>query len=160
MLIGLDIGGTKCAVCRGDFENGGFTIKDKRRFETPIGLDRAALLDRIASELENYVADGAEAIGISCGGPLDSAAGVILSPPNLPGWDEIPVTKYLSDRFKLPVAIQNDANACAMAEHEFGAGKGADNMLFLTFGTGLGAGIIINGKISRCDDWRAGGHID
>ncbi len=88
-----------------------------------------------------------KAIGISCGGPLDSASGVILSPPNLPGWDGIPITHYLSRRFNVPAAIQNDANACAMAEHRFGAGRGARNMIFLTFGTGMGAGLILNGEI-------------
>ena len=86
-------------------------------------------------------------IGISCGGPLDSKKGIIKSPPNLPGWDDIPIVDLFKTEFKVPVEIQNDANACAIAEWMMGAGKGTQNMIFLTFGTGMGAGLILNGKI-------------
>mgnify|MGYP002514991657 CR=1 FL=1 len=75
----------------------------------------------------------AAAIGISCGGPLNEKTGVILSPPNLPGWDEVKIVEYLKDRFGGKVALQNDANACALAEWRFGAGVGTKNMVFLTF---------------------------
>ena len=101
------------------------------------------------------------AIGISCGGPLDSKKGVILSPPNLPGWDSIEIVKIFQDRFGIPTAIQNDANACALAEWKFGAGIGTQNMVFLTFGTGLGAGLILNGSLYAGTNDNAGevGHI-
>lgn len=100
-------------------------------------------------------------IGISCGGPLNSKDGVILSPPNLPGWDNIEIVKLLQKKFGLPVAIQNDANACALAEWKWGAGKGSSNMIFLTFGTGLGAGLILDGKLYSGTNDMAGevGHI-
>ena len=100
-------------------------------------------------------------IGISCGGPLDSRAGIIQSPPNLPGWDEIAITDIFKNKFGVEVYLQNDANACALAELKFGAGKGSDNIIFLTFGTGLGAGIIINGAIYAGTNDMAGevGHI-
>ena len=88
-----------------------------------------------------------KAAGVSCGGPLDSKNGLILSPPNLPDWDCIPVTKWISDRFGIPTYLQNDANACACAEWQFGAGKGLKNIVFLTFGTGMGAGLILNGQL-------------
>lgn len=84
-----------------------------------------------------------------------------MSPPNLPGWDNIPIVKILSDEFGVPAAIHNDANACALAEWTFGAGKGSRNMAFLTFGTGLGAGLILDGKLYSGTNDNAGelGHI-
>ena len=87
------------------------------------------------------------AIGISCGGPLNTKKGFILSPPNLPGWDNIHITKIVQDELNAPAFLQNDANACALAEWHYGAGKGTNNMVFLTFGTGMGAGLILNGKL-------------
>ena len=101
------------------------------------------------------------AIGITCGGPLDSKKGLIMSPPNLPKWDKIPITKIIEDNFNVPVFLQNDANACALAEWRFGAGKGTNNMIFLTFGTGLGAGLILDGRLYAGTNNLAGeiGHI-
>jgi glucokinase len=102
-----------------------------------------------------------QAIGISCGGPLDSRRGLVLSPPNLPGWDNVPVADYFSKAFGVPAHLQNDANACAFAEWKWGAGKGANTMAFLTFGTGLGAGLVINGRLFSGISDMAGevGHI-
>jgi glucokinase len=88
-----------------------------------------------------------QGIGISCGSPLDSRRGVILSPPNLIGWDNVHITQMLEDRYGVPTRLQNDANACALAEWQYGAGKGCDNVVFLTFGTGMGAGLILNGRL-------------
>ena len=101
------------------------------------------------------------AIGISCGGPLDTKKGFILSPPNLPGWDNIHITKIVQDELKAPAFLQNDANASALAEWHYGAGKGTNNMVFLTFGTGMGAGLILNGKLYTGTNDNAGevGHI-
>jgi glucokinase len=86
---------------------------------------------------------------------------VILSPPNLPGWDNVPVVVFFRDRFGVPVSLQNDANACALAEYRFGAGRGTRNMVFMTFGTGLGAGLIIDGRLYSGTNDNAGeiGHI-
>ena len=105
--------------------------------------------------------DQTKAIGVSCGGPLNSRTGVILGPPNLPGWDEVPITDMLTERFGLPAYLRNDADACAVAEWQFGAGKGAENMIFLTFGTGIGAGLILNGKLYEGTCGLAGeiGHV-
>ena len=153
--LGIDIGGTKCAVVLGkDRVTGDVTdvILDKIRFETPRGSLQAALDDLIfASEdiLEKNGVAPADliGIGISCGGPLDSKKGLILSPPNLPGWDNVPITEIFSSHFGAPAVLQNDANACALAEWKYGAGKGTRNMVFLTFGTGMGAGLILNGQL-------------
>ena len=163
-LIGVDIGGTKCAVTLGLSDGDGIEIKDKIGFPTK-GVDEtiAGIKATIRSILErNGIQEsGIGAIGISCGGPLDSAIGVVMSPPNLPGWDSIPIVKILSDEFHARTAIHNDANACALAEWKFGAGKGTRNMVFMTFGTGLGAGLIIDGTLYTGTNDNAGelGHI-
>ncbi len=153
MYVGIDIGGTKCAVTLGD---GLGEIKEKIRFDT---LDLNGTLEKIFEAVESF--DDFSSIGISCGGPLDPKSGIILSPPNLPGWDNVPIKDMLENKFGVCCALQNDANACALAEHTFGAGKGTENMVFLTFGTGLGAGIIVNGELCNGASGMAGevGHV-
>ena len=153
MYIGIDVGGTKCAVVLGD-EN--LNIIKKVAFETR-GADET--LERIFSEVAGM--PSCRGIGISCGGPLDEERGVILSPPNLPGWDEVHIVDELGKRFGVPAVLRNDANACALAEYRFGAGRGSRNMIFLTFGTGLGAGLILDGKLYSGSSGMAGevGHI-
>lgn len=151
--IGVDIGGTKCAVVLGD--EAGRIIK-KEKFATE---DCAGTLARILAAVEAMGA--CEAIGISCGGPLDPRAGVIQSPPNLPGWDNVEIVRMFEQRFGVPVFLRNDADACALAEWKYGAGRGAENMIFLTFGTGFGAGLILNGRLYTGASGGAGevGHI-
>lgn len=150
--IGIDIGGTKCAVVKGN----GDGIKEKIRFET-CGLEDS--LEKIFKAVESLMP--AKAIGVSCGGPLDDKRGIIMSPPNLPGWDDVHITDMLTERFAIPSYLCNDANACAIAEWKFGAGRGTRNMAFLTFGTGLGAGLILDGKLYSGTSGMAGeaGHI-
>ena len=147
--LGIDIGGTKCAVVAGDED---FNIYQKIQFETRTGeRDYNAVLDEFFVHIESlfstYPKQQLKGIGISCGGPLDSKKGMIYSPPNLPGWDNVPIVEIFSKRFGVPVSIQNDANACALAEWLMGAGKGTQNMIFLTFGTGMGSGLILNGQL-------------
>ena len=160
ICIGIDIGGTKTAVCAGD-ESGG--ILRKKSF--PTDRNPKTALENIFREtgtlITEFGKDSILALGISCGGPLDSGKGVILSPPNLPGWDEVYIVKMLEERFFLPAYIENDANACALAEWRYGAGRDCRNMVFLTFGTGLGAGLILDGKLYRGSSGMAGeaGHI-
>ncbi len=139
MYIGIDIGGTKCSVVLAD-EN--CRIVKKQRFATAA---RDETLERILVVVGEM--GGADAIGISCGGPLDTERGLILSPPNLPGWDAVPIASLLRERFGIPVYLQNDANACALAEYRYGAGKGSRSMVFLTFGTGMGSGLILDGRL-------------
>jgi len=160
--LGVDIGGTKCAVIAGTEE---MKILKRESFptETKKGPWHAInlVLEKALSVTREFGISGLEAVGISCGGPLDSKTGIVQSPPNLPGWDEIPIVKLINERLHVPVYLQNDANACALAEWKFGAGKGTGNMVFLTFGTGMGAGIIINGKLYSGTNDLAGevGHI-
>jgi glucokinase len=160
--LGIDIGGTKCAVIAG---TGEMQILKKTGFptETGKGPDHAIklLLKSASAIVDNLGQNQLKAIGISCGGPLDSVKGIVQSPPNLPGWNNIPIVNLFKDKFNVPVFLQNDANACALAEWKFGAGKGTQNMIFLTFGTGMGGGIIINGRLYSGTNDLAGevGHI-
>lgn len=148
IYLGIDIGGTKCAAVLGDAS---FSIKRKEVFPTDTGRGWQAILDEFFrhadSMLKEFSQGSLKRIGISCGGPLDSREGVIYSPPNLPGWDAVPVTELFAGRYGVPAVLQNDANACALAEWMMGAGKGSRNMIFLTFGTGMGSGLILDGKL-------------
>ena len=159
MNIGLDIGGTKCAISTGDCRDGSIEIRSREEFPTA-GLSWRQVLEEFARRIA-LLGEAPGAIGISCGGPLDSRRGVIMSPPNLPGWDDVPVVKFFEDRFHVPVAVQNDANACALAEYLYGSGRGTRSMVFMTFGTGLGAGIVIDGRLYSGANDNAGeiGHI-
>lgn len=159
-MIGFDIGGTKCAVSIGKRAGDGIEITDKRKIPTDLSRSPYEMLDALCRMAEEMTNDFSR-IGISCGGPLDAARGVILSPPNLPGWDEVKVVEYLRARYHGNVALENDANACALAEWKYGAGRGAENMIFLTFGTGMGAGLILNGQLYRGACGNAGeiGHV-
>lgn len=167
-ILGIDIGGTKCAVLLGNIESDTDSIiLDKLRFETHSERGWKAVTDELMQSVEAVIsrnsltADDILALGISCGGPLDSKRGVILSPPNLPDWDGVPIVEMIEKRFGIKAYLQNDANACALAEWKFGAGKGMKNIIFLTFGTGMGAGLILNGKLYSGQNDMAGevGHI-
>ena len=163
-ILGVDIGGTKCAVTYGRCEGSDIEIADKVSFLTttcPETIENLKSGIRQIMERNGLTSENTYSIGISCGGPLDSRTGVVMSPPNLPGWDNIPIVRILSEEFGVPAAIHNDANACALAEWTFGAGKGSRNMAFLTFGTGLGAGLILDGKLYSGTNDNAGelGHI-
>jgi glucokinase len=148
LFLGLDIGGTKCAVVLGDAS---FSIKKKVSFETKVDRGYQAILIEFQKHIDHILNELPEGklkrVGISCGGPLDSKKGMIYSPPNLPGWDNVPITDIFSKKYGVPVAVQNDANACALAEWMMGAGRGTKNMIFLTFGTGMGSGLILNGQL-------------
>lgn len=159
--IGLDIGGTKCAASLASVCGDKAQILCKDVFptadKTPLDVLNTFCIF-IDSKITQYKIEG---IGISCGGPLDSRRGIVLSPPSLPLWDGIEVVAFFEDRYGIPTHLQNDANACAVAEKRFGAGRGCDHMIFLTFGTGLGAGLILNGKLYAGASDNAGevGHV-
>lgn len=158
--LGLDIGGTKCSASVGQVQGNKLLILDKKETSTTSSPEETLekLSDHIYMCMQKYPL---ERVGISCGGPLDTHNGVILSPPNLIGWEQFPIVKYVSEKFGLTAKLENDANACAVAEWRFGAGIGTQNMIFLTFGTGLGAGLILNERIYSGTNGNAGevGHI-
>lgn len=163
--IGLDIGGTKCAVTLGQDHNGVLSILEKKAF--PTEKEPHAVLERLELALRDILSkrgldtSSVAAIGISCGGPLDAKNGIVQSPPNLPLWNNIHVTEFFTSRTGIPSYLENDANACAVAEWKYGAGKGKQNVIFLTFGTGLGAGLILDGKLYSGTNGNAGeiGHV-
>jgi glucokinase len=159
---GVDIGGTKTAVVLS-----GNPPEVLHRIEFPTlpaeGPQRA--LDLIVLSLREAIcaagAPGLKGIGVSCGGPLDPFQGIIQAPPNLWTWVDVPIKSLLEAEFAVPCGLENDANAGAVAEHRFGAGRGTSNMVFLTMGTGLGAGIITDGRLYRGATDMAGeiGHV-
>ncbi len=161
MILGLDIGGTKTAVVVGT-ERGEilsrlqFATDSERGFENAFS-QLSATIAQVASSAPKPV----KAISVSIGGPLDILNGVIQSPPNLPGWNNIPLKDLLVKRFSLPVFVEHDGNAGALAEYYFGAGRGCRNVVFLTMGTGLGAGLILDRRVYRGTTDTAGelGHI-
>jgi glucokinase len=161
LLAGIDIGGTKTAVVLSVAPP---HIAWRAEFPTfpERGPDHAlkqvvALLRRGSDETGGKIS----AIGVSCGGPLDRVRGMIQRPPNLWTWDDVPIKDLLEAEFDVPCRIENDANAGAVAEHQFGAGQGCQHLVFLTLGTGLGAGLILDGRIFRGASNMAGeiGHV-
>jgi glucokinase len=92
-------------------------------------------------------ADAIQRIGIGCAGPVDRQAGLILNPPNLPGWVRVPLVERIEKALGRPAVLENDANAAALGEFRYGAGKGASSLVYLTVSTGIGGGIILDGKI-------------
>jgi len=163
-ILGLDIGGTKCVVVLGDEK---LKIIDRLQFPTLVHRGWKTILKQLFETIDEIIRRNRlkprfiRKAGISCGGPLDSRKGLILSPPNLPGWKKVPIVHLLKTKLKCPVRLENDANACAVAEWKFGAGRGCRDLVFLTFGTGLGAGLILNGRLYRGASDMAGeaGHI-
>ncbi|MBR4888044.1 MAG: ROK family protein, partial [Clostridia bacterium] len=164
--LGLDVGGTKCAIILGRcgttmeiLDRIAFPTEAKKGFDHTIQNIYAAIEEMMARH--SLSADNVQALGISCGGPLNSKTGRVLSPPNLFGWDDIPIVEMMEARYGIPTALQNDANACALAEWRFGAGRGFTNVIFCTFGTGMVAGLILDGRLYEGTTGMAGeiGHL-
>ncbi|WP_221029067.1 ROK family protein [Actomonas aquatica] len=148
--LGIDIGGTKVALCRWRPQG-----RLQRLDEFPsAGPDET--FENIGARLRGRLPRDLVAIGIACGGPLDAKRGLILSPPNLPGWDEVPITRLLTHLTGAPSFLVNDANANALAEWRFGAGRDCDSLIYLTAGTGMGAGIVLNGRLVTGANGNAG----
>jgi glucokinase len=161
-LLGIDIGGTKTAVCIGNEK--GDIVATKR---IPTLLDSVEAYRHQLIELCHTVlgkagvaADSLDAIGISAPGPLNVKRGVLLAPPNNPGWKDVPIVAMVQKSFKAPVYMNNDANACALAEMLYGEYRGTKNLVYLTFSTGMGGGIIANGELiqGRTDTGGEVGH--
>jgi glucokinase len=146
-IAGIDIGGTKIALALAGTDG---AVTEKTRFPTRVSDGPGAILERVFSEIERML-DGCgsrlAAVGVGCGGPLDRHRGLILSPPNLPGWDEFPIVALLRERFGVPVLLDNDANAAALGEHRYGAGRGLKHLVYMTISTGIGGGVIVSNKI-------------
>ena len=156
LLLGLDIGGTKSAVVVGD--GGGNALA---REEFPTSTPKATISRLITLGGRLCSGERPAGCGIACGGPLSSREGLILSPPNLPGWDRVPVVQMVRDAFGAPTALENDANAAAVAEWRWGLKCQVDDLVYLTCGTGNGAGIILDGRLIHGKQDLAGeiGHV-
>lgn len=161
-IIGLDIGGTKCAVTVGSAENSNIKVLKKQGFATCEVKNAEEFFEKVFYIIDGFKLEYSfDAIGISCGGPLDEIKGIIICPPHLLFLHGVEISKILTDRYSVPAYLRNDANACALAEWLYGAGIGTKNMAFLTFGTGLGAGLILDGRLYSGTNGNAGeiGHI-
>lgn len=146
-VAGLDIGGTKIAVALADTDG---NVISHTRFDTIVELGPHRILERALEEIERMREDTGTrlvALGVGCGGPLDRGRGLILSPPNLPDWDEFPIIEIIEKRLGIPAFLDNDANAAALGEFNYGAGRGMHNIVYITISTGIGGGIIIKGQI-------------
>ena len=149
-VVGIDIGGTKLATVVAD-KTGHILNKVRKPTLAEKGPEYALglLFDMVREvvDLAGLERKSISAIGVSCGGPLDTKTGIVYSPPNLPGWDALPLKAKLESKFQVPVTIENDANASALAEFRFGGGRGYNAVLYMTMSTGIGGGIVINGQV-------------
>jgi glucokinase len=147
VIIGVDLGGTRVRAARLDKH-----LRILERHETLTHADEglAAVLQRIKDLIREVLpTDGTpvEGIGISAPGPLNPKTGVIVAPPNLPGWHNVPLSEVLQAEFNVPVYCGNDANVAAMAEAVRGAARGYRHVIYLTVSTGIGSGIIYDGRL-------------
>lgn len=166
-VLALDVGGTKLAVAvvTEDGRVHGAVVEPTRRDEGPDAVLRR-LFDMGARTRAAAVAAGLGdigAVGISCGGPLDAARGVLLGPLHLPGWDRVPIGALAEQEYGVPAVLENDATAAALGEYRYGAGAAGSSgtMVYLTLSTGIGGGAVINGVLHRGAAGNGGefGHI-
>ncbi|MEB3328170.1 MAG: ROK family protein [Candidatus Sericytochromatia bacterium] len=166
LALGLDVGGTKVLASLLDARGGAV---GEWRLPTPARAGSAAVLAALAAAAEAALADVAPAtrervvgVGVSAAGQIDVEAGVVAyASPNIAGWTGTPVGPWLAERLGLPVVVENDANAAALAEHRLGAGRGSHSLAAVTVGTGIGGGLVLDGTLWRGGRWRGGevGHI-
>ena len=140
--VGIDVGGTKTRVA---LINEEYKILERIQYSTD-SQDPEVTLNKIGEVIKGFGKE-VEGIGISCPGPLDLIEGVVLTPPNLPGWHHLALSKRLEEITGVRVCLENDANLACLAETLEGAGAGKHFVQFLTISTGVGAGLCINGKI-------------
>ena len=152
MWLGFDIGGTKLAVAVGD-DSG--AIAARRRRPIRATGDPRADVDAMLRDAHELLAEAGVAAGALCGvgvsapGPIDYERGTVESPPNLPGWRSVPIRDWLGAAFDAPAHLENDANAAALAEWRFGAGRGVRHLVYLTMSTGVGGGLVLDGRLYR-----------
>jgi glucokinase len=153
IVVGVDIGGTKVALIACDMKTGDELARDT--FSTPDEAKPLALLDQVGEEIDKLVSQvdcttaNIGALGVAVPGPVDVEDGRVILAGNLPGWRDVPLRDTLRRRFNLPVWIDQDANAAALGEHWRGSAKSMNNFVFLALGTGVGAGVFINGRLHR-----------
>ncbi len=162
LIVACDLGGTNCRVALVD-RAGRMLYRQTLPTEAERGPE--AVIDLMTAMLTAAIAQVGSAqplaVSISSPGPLDPWRGVIYHLPNLPGWDGIPLKDMLEERLRLPVYVSNDANAAALAEHRYGAGRGTHTMIYVTVSTGIGGGVVLDDRLLLGARGAAGelGHI-
>jgi glucokinase len=163
-VVGIDLGGTKIRSIVTPVDG---TILGEDIRPTDAERGPGAVVDRLVASARAAVAasglphDSIVAVGVTAPGTVDFDAGVLHQPPNLPGWDAVPLARLLTERLDRPAFLENDANAAAYGEWRHGAGVGLRTLVYLTVSTGIGAGLILNGQLYRGADGAAGelGHV-
>lgn len=163
-ILAIDIGGTKLAV--GVVHPTG-NIVHWERIPTMVSEGPGAVIARLVELCRRVVDESGvgwaqvAAGGVGCGGPMDAERRMVLSPPNLPGWDRIPLVERLHKALGVPMYMDNDANAAALGEHRYGAGRGISNMVYFTVSTGIGGGVIIGNRLLHGENGNAAelGHM-
>lgn len=163
-IIGIDLGGTNLKIALLDLK---YRIKYKAVLSTKKFVSKESLISAIVASVNKIIQDNnlkkTNILGIGLGlpGPIDVKLGLVHFFPNIPGWKEVNLKNILKRKLKLPIFLDNDANLMSWAEYKLGAARGAQNAVCLTLGTGVGAGIVINGSLYRGLNFAAGeiGHI-
>jgi glucokinase len=164
-VIGVDIGGTKVAV--GLVDRNGKILSQVRKPMVANGEPDAALeavtaaIDSLSAQFASESSWRARGIGMCAPGPLDPATGIVINPPNLPCWRNFPLVSRMAEKYRVPVKLDNDANAAALAEARWGAARGYRYVFYATVGTGIGTGIVLDGRIyhGRTGAAGEGGHV-
>jgi len=160
LWLGIDVGGTKVAFALGEAD--GSLLAHRRRPTRPSGDPERDVAELAAGARELLAEAGVEVgalagVGVALPGPLDPVGDRVIAPPNLPGWRDVPVRRWLASHLgPVPIALENDANAAALAEFRFGAGRDHGSLVYLTMSTGVGGGIVADGRIVRGHRWSAG----
>jgi glucokinase len=153
VVVGIDIGGTKTALLAWDLSAHAVVTEDV--FPTPAEIGPQAMVDRLVEAIDTLVAGCGQrranlrGIGVAVPGLVDAGAGIVLTAGNLHGWSRVPLRDLLASRLHVPVVIEHDANAAALGERWRGAARNMDNFAFVALGTGIGVGIVVNGRLYR-----------
>jgi glucokinase len=159
IVIGIDLGGTKISTA---LTNSAGSIIAHDYQETGAAEGQDAVVGRMLDGARKVMAEAqvtpsqVAAVGIGAPGPLDIEMGVLVAPPNLPGWDHVPLKRLIEKELGIPIFLENDANAAALGEHRFGAGQGVEHMIYVTVSTGIGGGLILDGELYHGDSGMAG----
>ena len=149
IVAGIDIGGSKISIALSTLSG---EMISSRRIATDSGSGPAATFEKLSEVLRRLIDEASrhpEAIGVGSPSPIDLERGVIMSPSNLLEWEDFPIVDLLRNRFGIPVQLENDANAAVLGEQNYGAGRGYQNVFYVTVSTGIGGGVIINGELYR-----------
>jgi len=164
-VVGVDVGGTNIKL--GVVDPHGKVIVRNSFATKPFASSKIKLIAALAHEIEASIITAGltkkqvAGVGIGLPGLVDYEKGIVRFLPNIPGWKKVPLKSILQDKVKLPVFVDNDVKVITLAESTFGAGRGVKNLICLTLGTGVGASLILNGRLYRGEDNAAGelGHV-